>query len=415
MGLPNMKDGEYTITELRGTSPSITRREFMRIAGAFGFTVAIGTLAIGCGENIEGQAEAQAGQENAKAAQAEYTIVYSVDGLLDSWPEGPVTKTDAGVFGVVELKKNIEKHSDGRIYVDLREGAPFGGQLTMAQKLQSGIIEAGMFSTQNASNYSPVWSATDVPYSLGDSLDGYWKILYSKEVNDTLRESSKASGLMPLMIFPQFRWMGMREGLGVDVRVPTDLSGLKTRVTGSSFEQAAFSILPSNSFPLGWGEVYTALSEGAIDGIHVSPAGMTVASIYTVLKEIVDVNFMFDAIAHWMSASFFDSLPSDLQEAVLEGAFESQVWLQENTEALERKQMGIRRGAPQSAIYPAEGVEVKLLSEKQRDEWKEVLSYENNRRRYDQILEQADAVREQQVVAEVANSEGPVKQERWWK
>lgn len=397
-----------------GAGKVVTRGEFIRVAGAFGFTAALGALAVGCGGEVEERAEAQSGREREKSARADYTVVYSVDGLLNQWPEGPVTREDAGVFGVQKLKEGIERHSEGRIYVDLREGAPFGGQLEVAQKLQRGILEAGMFSTQNASIYVPVWSATDVPYSLGDSLDGYWKMLYSKEVNDTLRQSSRDLGLVPLMVFPQFRWMGMRAGVG-RIRIPEDLAGLKTRVTGSTFEQTAFDILPSNSFPLSWGEVYTALSEGAIDGIHVSPAGMTVAGIYSVLEEIVDINFMFDAIGHWMSTEFFESLPPNLQEAVLEGAFDAQVWLQENEERLASEQMGVRPDSAADAIYPGEGVERGFLTEEQREEWKDRLSYENNREVYDEILQQADAVSEREVVTDVAGAEGPVEQERWWR
>jgi hypothetical protein len=67
-----------------------------------------------------------------------------------------------------------------------------------------------------------------------------------------------------------------------------DLKGLKMRVTGSKLEQAAFKILPANPTPIAWAEVFTALKDGAVDGVHVSAPSVLDGGMGPVVGQLVD-------------------------------------------------------------------------------------------------------------------------------
>ena len=393
----------------------ISREKFLRLTGAFAFAAALGGVTTSCGTDVSAQADKFIQQaESKKAAQAEFTMVLSVDGIRNRWPKQPVYEPTMYIFGAWELKKAIERRSKDRIFVEIHPGGELGAQTGAIQKVQAGIIDCATASTQNAAAVAPVWNVTDIPYSIGP-VSNYWKTVYSKEVNDTLRETSRnLFKLIPLTIFPQLRWLEMGSGITDKITKPEDLAGLKIRVTGSQLEQESFDILPANPTPVAWTEVFTALDEGAVDGIHVGTASVADAGLVEVLGQVVDTAWMYNADTYFLGAGFFDNLPDDLQEAVMEAAFDTQVWIHNTYEELFAKQVGIRRNSPPESIYRAAGVEFVYLTKDQRKGWEDALGYENNKERYDPIIERYGR-KEYETVVDVANSAGPAEQKPWWK
>lgn len=390
----------------------ISRGKFLRLTGAFGFMAALGGVATACGQDVGQQAQQQSQDQADKEAQAEHKLVLSVDGVPDRWPDQPVFKPTMYHFGTWQLKEAIEKRSDNKIFVDIQAGGALGAGSDLMEKVQQGIVDIGNASTQNAAAVAPVWNVTDFPYAIGD-VENYWKIVYSKEVNDTLRKASMDEfDLVPLTIFPQIRWIEL--GKGVDeVRTPEGLQGLKIRVTASKLELEAFDILPANPTPIDWTETFTALNEGTIDGLHVGMASVADAGIYEAVGQAVNTEWMYNADTNFMSKSSFDDLPDDMQEAVMEGAFEAQVWVQDNFDRLHKEQVGNRDDSPSDAIYQKAGVELILLTDDERAEWEQTLGYEQNKDRFDPMIDRfgRDAY---ETVLDVASSSGKAEQKRWW-
>lgn len=394
----------------------VTRRDFIKIAGAFGLTAAIGGLLAACGsptvQNVTEETKKAAEKEKAKGTAAEYKLVYGLDGAMKRWPDGPVTEQSLFLLGTWELKQAIEKASNGRVVVEIHEGGELGVQADAAKKVQQGILDMASCSTQNVAAIAPVWNVTDIPYAIG-GVDNYWKIVYSKEVNDVLREKSKQLGIIPLVIFPQSRWLELRKGLK-EVRKPEDLAGLKMRVTGSKLEQEAFKILPANPTPIAWGELYTAMNEGAVDGAHVGTASIVDANIHEALGQIVNTEWMYNADTQFISTKNFNKFPPDIQEAILEAAFEAQVFVQNHFDELFIKQVGNRPDSPSDVGYKKAGVNIISLTEQEKAAWVDFLSYERNKDRFDPLIDQYGR-KEYETVVSVASSGGSPEQKRWWK
>lgn len=116
----------------------ISREKFLRLTGAFGFMAALGGVATACGQDVGDQAQQQAGNQAEKAAQAEHTLVLSVDGVEDRWPEQPVFAPTMYHFGTWQLKEAIEKQSDNRIFVDIQTGGSLGVGIDLMAKVQQG-------------------------------------------------------------------------------------------------------------------------------------------------------------------------------------------------------------------------------------------------------------------------------------
>ena len=396
---------------------NLERRDFLQLCAAFGMTAVLGggvAATANAGENeIRQLISIQADEEEKKAKAAKHTLILALDGTANRWPDGVIVKSTMWNVGGWRLKDNIESHSKGAIYVKIVDGGSLGNQVQAAKKVQQGIIQACTASTQNMAAFAPVWNVTDIPYAIGP-VENYWKLLYSKEIFDTLRtKSMMEQGVMNLATFPQTRWLQLKKGLPEDIRRPEQLRGLKIRVTGSKFEQAIFDILPSNPTPISWGEVYTAMKEGAIDGIHVGPASVADAGIHELVGQLVNTEIMYNADTFWLNTKWFKNLSPILQEAIMEASYQTQLFIEAIYEPLHSLQVGIRPNSPPDAIWNKIGTKQVILNDEEKAVWQEFLSFDNNKDRFEAMVKEYGE-KEFEAVKRVAKSDSTEKG-RWWK
>ncbi|MDD5206428.1 MAG: TRAP transporter substrate-binding protein [Desulfobacterales bacterium] len=394
----------------------VDRREFLRLSALFGFGAAIGGLACASGSadarELRHLMMAQAAKEKEKPA-AEYKLIFATAGMMNRWPQGPVVTCSVELIGTMQFKEFVERESKGAISVDLIEAGSLGAQTVLAKKMQQGIIQGCSCSTQNMASLIPVWNVTDFPYAIGDE-ENYWKVLYSKEVNDLIRKQSMERGSILLTAFAPHRWFILKKGIPFEVRKPEQLKGLKIRVTGSRLEQKSLGILPCNATPVNWGEVYTAMQEGAIDGIHVNTAAVSDAAIHEVTGQIIDTGLMFSSDATWVGTEWYLKLPSVLKEVILEGAYQGQTFGHNIFEEFHIKQVGTRPNSPTDSIWKQVSAKQVYLTHEEKAAWIENLSVERNKNKFEPLIKQFGK-KEYEAVIRAAKAPGKPEQRRWWK
>jgi TRAP-type transport system periplasmic protein len=413
------RSGAMKKTELpkRKETCAVDRREFMRLAAMFGTTAALGGMlaapSFATARELREVIVAQAAKGKEKVAAAAKKMILSIDGVSNRWPEGPICKGSMYCLGIWELKEAIERNSKGAIFVEIVEGGALGSQIAAAKKVQQEVMPACTCSSQNMAALVPVWNVLDFPYIIGP-VPNFWKLAYSKEVNDTLRAKSMEQGMIALTFFPQPRWLELKKGLPQEIRRPELLKGLKIRVTGSKLEQEDFKILPSNPTPIAWSEVYTSMKEGAVDGVHVGPASVADFSIHEVVGQLVDTEFMYNADTIWVGTKWYRNLPATLQGAIMEAAYEGQVFIHDNFEPLHVRQVGVRPNSPPDAIWKKVDAKQIFLTVEERKAWEDYLSFERNKDRFEPLVAQFGK-REFEMVRRVANAAGGAEKRRWWK
>lgn len=396
--------------EKSGNSRTLTRRQALAISAKFGATVASVGFAYMMGKGALSFAEAAA-SEASKKAKAKHILTMGLDGTLNLFPDRPVAPHSAWIHGQPAFKEFIETNSDGQIYVDLHDAGALGSQTTSLKKVQQGIIQGASCSTQNAAQLARIWNVIDVPYSVGP-VENHWKLIFSKEFNDTVRATSERLRLTAAIIMPYLRWIEMSVNVRKEIRKPEDLRGMKMRVTGSKFEQTAFEILPTNSTPIAWSETFTALKDGAVDGIHVTPTSVYDGGMAPALAQIVDTMFIYNNDSIWLSTSWINSLPGHLQEVIREASFAGQKMIYDDYEAIHRNAMGLMPDSPEVG-WKATDVNIIHLSHDERAVWVDYLSIERNKDTYDPLIDQYGR-KEYELVLEIVKSGSP-EPRRWWK
>ncbi|MFA9393588.1 MAG: TRAP transporter substrate-binding protein [Halodesulfovibrio sp.] len=215
-----------------------------------------------------------------------------------------------------KFKELVAEETDGKIKIKIFGNAMLGTDRVVVEAVQGGAIEMAQISSANMSNFSSAFQAFDLPYITSPKYQAnLYKAMDNGPLHDYLVKEIEAVELYPVM-FPEF---GYRNFVTTD-RAVSDVASLgkiKMRTTSSPVEVAVAKALGMNPAPIAWGEVYTALQQGTVEG-----EGNTFSLMYStkhneVLKHAVTSQHNYSFFILVTNAAFWKGLdPAD--RAVLE-------------------------------------------------------------------------------------------------
>jgi len=85
---------------------------------------------------------------------------------------------------------------------------------------------------------------------------------------------------------------------------------------------AAFRLLGCSPTPMAWGEVYTALGQGVVDGQENPLSLISVNKLYEVQKYLAMTNHVYSPALVMFSKSMFDKLDPEIQQILIDTAKE---------------------------------------------------------------------------------------------
>ena len=119
------------------------------------------------------------------------------------------------------------------------------------------------------------------------------------------------------------------------IRKPEDMKGLKIRVMEQPIYIEMIKALGGNPTPMAFGELFTALQQGVVDGQENPAAHIYTARFFEVQKYISLTAHTYSAEPMLVSLAAWNKLPKDLQEKVQTAANESRDWQRDLCRQLE--------------------------------------------------------------------------------
>jgi tripartite ATP-independent transporter DctP family solute receptor len=107
------------------------------------------------------------------------------------------------------------------------------------------------------------------------------------------------------------------------VSTPDDVKGIKFRVAGSKLYLETFKLLGANAVTMSFGEVFTALQQGVIDGQENPTAIIDSSKLYEVQKFLTLWHYSFDPLVLCVNKRLFDALSPADQKALRDAAREA--------------------------------------------------------------------------------------------
>jgi len=171
------------------------------------------------------------------------------------------------------------------------------------------------------SGEDPRFGVTDLPLLFPPRADLYHKVLDEAIVPDYLTPIIAEYGYQPLITHC---WSAQRiGGVGFVVTDWDSLKGKKIRIWNP---QLADTITMLGGIPqsISWGEVYTSLATGLIDGVVTNSGAMVDNKFFEVLTSLTLSELQFGAYPYCVNKDALDALPADLSEKLLAWAEKTQ-------------------------------------------------------------------------------------------
>ncbi|MFL2757320.1 MAG: TRAP transporter substrate-binding protein [Paracoccaceae bacterium] len=210
----------------------------------------------------------------------------------------------------------VTKRSNGRLTIQFFPSKQLFGIREVMGAITSGAVELGgvvgvvsfppINKNFNVASYPGLFSSYEQQRNFFKESDAGSKIW------DDLTTKSNSKLIMYNPVGPVMTFSSARELTGVDV-----MKGLKARALLKS-ERPMWDAFEANTVSLPTGEVYTALQTGMIDTINSPPGSIEAYSWWEYLN-YAQKPYQYFADAYIMAnKDWFDSLPADLQELVME-------------------------------------------------------------------------------------------------
>jgi tripartite ATP-independent transporter DctP family solute receptor len=182
--------------------------------------------------------------------------------------------------GNYEFARLVEERTGGRIKIEVYHSSQLGQEKAVIEGVQFGAIDFTRVSISPLSAFAPAFDALQMPY-LYRGEEHMWKVL-----NGSIGEEFLAS-LEPAN-FVGLAWYdsGARNFYNSkkEIKSVADLKGMKIRVQESQLMMGLVSALGAVPTPMPFGEVYSALQTGVIDGAENNWPSYFSTSHYEVAK-----------------------------------------------------------------------------------------------------------------------------------
>jgi tripartite ATP-independent transporter DctP family solute receptor len=255
-------------------------------------------------------------------------FLFSMSGVQAAGPEFTIKvgqtneATDVSIFHLIATKfiELIEEYSDGRIKCEYYPSFQLGGEQEQVRNLQLGLQEVTIPSFANISPYANSLYFVSLPYMF-DSVEQGRAVM--DKMLEQVNEWAITEGGVRILAFQDAGFRVLTNSKK-PIEYLKDLQGVKIRIPQNPIWIETFKSWGIDPIPLSWSETFNALQQQVVDG-QENPYNVPAAlKFYEVQKYVTEINAIYQTSATLISEKFFQSLPSDLQEAVLKAGKETQ-------------------------------------------------------------------------------------------
>jgi tripartite ATP-independent transporter DctP family solute receptor len=175
--------------------------------------------------------------------------------------------------------KLVAERSKGELEIKVFPAGQLGQQRELIEQLQTGALDLAHTNTAPLAAFEPIYGVFDLPFLFRDK-DHFFKVV-DGPVGQEILDVAKAKQLVGLAYYDN----GTRSFYTKKpIRVPDDLKGLKVRVQPGPVATRMVNLLGATATPIAWGELYTALQSGVVDGAENNVTALTLAKHGEVIK-----------------------------------------------------------------------------------------------------------------------------------
>ncbi|NOZ62306.1 MAG: TRAP transporter substrate-binding protein [Calditrichaeota bacterium] len=240
---------------------------------------------------------------------------------------------------MVFMAARVAEKSHGKMRIDIYPSGQLGEERDLIELVQIGSLSMTKVSSAPLEGFIPEMKVFGIPYVFRNDAHR-WKVL-NGEIGRRILLAGEKYFLRGLCYYDA----GSRSFYTKNkpINSPADLKGLKIRVMKSLTAVQMVNTLGGSATPIPWGELYTSLQQGIVDGAENNPPSFYLSHHYEVCKyysldehtSVPDILIMSTVV--WNSLT-----PQEqkwLQEAVDESVeYQRKLWKEASDHALREVQ-----------------------------------------------------------------------------
>lgn len=237
------------------------------------------------------------------------------------------------------MAEDLAIRSGGRLGIAIFPSGQLGAESDSIEQVQQGALAMAKTSTATMEQFVPEMALFGLPYLFRDE-EHYWNVLRG-ELGRELLESGVHLGMRGLVYYDS----GSRSFYTIDGPIlhPDDLRGEKIRVLRSKMAMDMISQLGGSPTPIPWGELYTALQQGMVDGAENNAPSFYTSRHFEVAKHfsldehtrVPDIVLFSELVWQSLSAEEQGWIRESAEASV---AYQRQVWAEQSAAAMEALQ-----------------------------------------------------------------------------
>jgi tripartite ATP-independent transporter DctP family solute receptor len=275
-----------------------------KITGILAATLLMGTILAACGK--EEASTTKVG--GAKAEDPKYTFR-----LADNQPPDYPT-----VVGDKKFAELVEERTNGRIKIEVFPSAQLGDEKSVLEQVQLGAIEFTRINSSPLAEFNDQFTALGLPYVF-DSEEHLWNFL-NGEMGTKLLDGLEQSKMKGLAYYDS----GSRNFYSTKpLKGVKDLKGQKIRVQQSKINIDFMEALGASATPMPYGEVFSALQTGIIDGAENNIPSLDSSNHYQEAKNFILDHHQRIPEVLLISKAAWDKLSEKDQKIVKQAALDS--------------------------------------------------------------------------------------------
>ncbi len=227
--------------------------------------------------------------------------------------------------GARHFKELVETRFPGEVEIRIFGTGQLGEDKEMLEGLRLGTLEMHVPSSVMHS-VAPEFGIFDLPFLIADR--DHFERIAASSIGASLEATLQQDHGLTLLAF----WENGFRVITNNVRpvvTPADLQGIRLRTPKDPERVRLFETLGANPTSMSFGEVFSALRQGVVDGQENPLAQLTAARLHEVQEYLSLSNHVYTPAYPVMRTAWFESLPENLQAGLRQAAHETGDWLRD--------------------------------------------------------------------------------------
>jgi tripartite ATP-independent transporter DctP family solute receptor len=237
---------------------------------------------------------------------------------------GSGREDDVQSYPIARFKEIVEERTDGMIQIDVFPDGQLGGEPDMMDQVLTDSLDCGVLS---ANVLATVWQELyvyNLPFAFSN-LTEFWQVcgLENKEFIDTITNVVDSSGKAKFISSFSAEFRGCQNSKH-PIRSPEDFKGLTFRVMAGEIFTDIFRALGASTATVPFGELYTSLQQGVIDGEDIGFSMFYDNKLYEVEKYATQFNITPTVNCLIFSNDAWSKLSEEERNVVYDAALEAE-------------------------------------------------------------------------------------------